>query len=324
MNWKKSWKKELDSLVPELSNSVVSAPKERIKNKSKHQNRFYRLTFSAVSMVAVLVLTLVATFFFMQPPTNTETVFAVEINPAVAFVIDEKDVVKSVTAINADADVILSTKENIDNMVGKPMNEAVNYFVDCALKYGYIDLSISGINEAVAVRISSCSNKDFELLRASVEDFLCGKGKLSAVFTKTATQSEFYDIIGFANENGDSLEKMLKNAPTLYKERSVKDKDISEISSVFTEYLNAIIGNLEQAERDILQAYIESGLVDFEDYVQKLNYVLAIEQNFKERDNYVQYYFPRQEVGKDRLQHEHDKIKGENGSFEDFWNNKRK
>ena len=178
MNWKKKWKRELDSVVPELSDAVLGTPTEKVEVKRENVRcRKKFISFSALSFAVVLVLTFIVGFYLMQPPLASETVFAVEINPAAAFVVDDNDKVKSVSAINSDADVILSSEDNLNLMIGKSASVSVENFVDIAAKYGYIDLSdTTGQSTLAAVRISSCGKKDFENLRTSVETFLSVKG----------------------------------------------------------------------------------------------------------------------------------------------------
>ena len=273
MNWKTKWKRELDAKIPNFTDSVIDCQSQNSTQRNVKANKRKLFAFSAISFATVLVMTLIVSFFALQPQPMPETVFAVEINPSVAFVIDNKDKVKSVSALNADADVILSTEDNVKEMVGKPMSQAVNKFVDFALQYGYIDLSYSGINQVTAIRITSCSNKNFEVLRDSIEDFLCEKGKLSAVFTKNTTEQEFYDIVGFQKKSGVKLVDAIKKSSMFYAERRSTNKNIDDLSNDFLEYAQSVLGSVGGEMNSILQTLINGGIADLQEYFTKLKHV---------------------------------------------------
>lgn len=324
MNWKNKWKKELNSVVPKLSDTVLNTPTEKVEIKServKSRRRF--ISFGALSFAAVLVLTLVIGFYLLQPPTVPETVFAVEINPAAAFVLDKNDKIKSVTAINSDADVILSSEENLNEIIGKSANQAVEKFVDIAAKYGYIDLS-----DFAAVRITSCGAKNFESLRASVESFLSGKGIPSVVFTQKVEEIEFCDIIGIEKEQGVKLVDTVKNSPVLYAERAAVEKELDELKKEYENYIGNLINDLD-GEFSSINTYLEEqlGLIDNiisnEDYLNVIKEVKEIEKNIRELKHGFDYNIPRPPISQDELVNKRDEILDGFDNENDFWNNRK-
>ena len=335
MNWKNKWKKELNSVVPKLSDTVLNTPTEKVEIKServKSRSRF--ISFGALSFAAVLVLTLVVGFYLLQPPTVPETVFAVEINPAAAFVLDKNDKVKSVTAINSDADVILSSEENIDEIIGKSANQAVEKFVDIAAKYGYIDLSESTTTLA-AVRISSSGKRDFESLRMSVESFLSGKGIPSVVFTQKVEESEFYDIIGIEKEQGVKLVDAVKNSPVLYAERAVEKNGLTELKNElkdeYRNYINNLIKDLDGEISGIndmialLETQLEliDSIINNEDYLNVIKEVKEIEQNIREEKHGSDYNTPRPPISQEELGTKKEEILKDFDDENDFWNERK-
>ncbi|MBQ7236087.1 MAG: hypothetical protein IJX03_02890 [Clostridia bacterium] len=324
MNWKNKWKKELNSVVPKLSDTVLNTPTEKVEIKServKSRRRF--ISFGALSFAAVLVLTLVIGFYLLQPPTVPETVFAVEINPAAAFVLDKNDKIKSVTAINSDADVILSSEENLNEIIGKSANQAVEKFVDIAAKYGYIDLS-----DFAAVRITSCGAKNFESLRASVESFLSGKGIPSVVFTPKVEEIEFCDIIGIEKEQGVKLVDTVKNSPVLYAERAAVEKELDELKKEYENYIGNLINDLD-GEFSSINTYLEEqlGLIDNiisnEDYLNVIKEVKEIEKKIRELKHGFDYNIPRPPISQDELVNKRDEILDGFDNENDFWNNRK-
>lgn len=327
MNWKNKWKKELNSVVPKLSDTVLNTPTEKVEIKSERvKSRRKFISFGALSFAAVLVLTLVVGFYLLQPPTVPETVFAVEINPAAAFVLDKNDKVKSVTAINSDADVILSSEENLNEIIGKSANQAVEKFVDIAAKYGYIDLSdITGQTTLAAVRISSCGAKNFESLRASVESFLSGKGIPSVVFTQKVEERDFYDIIGIEKEQGVKLVDTVKNSPVLYAEKNIDENNITE---KFHAYGNELLARISDEHlKKSIEEYLQTEIFNISQYVENIKGLLDIEKNsrIEHLGKYLQFEILNKdnEISKDKLDEKHREILDQNGSFNDFWNDRK-
>ena len=150
---------ELDSITPKLSDDVKSAPislrdGNDINNCGVAVKRRYNSKALIVAAAAILPCLAIVGTVLLVPKKPSAGVFTVEINPAVSFVTDG-DLVTGVMAVNEDADVVLSVSEVRENIVGKKIDEAVIYYVDCAAKLGYLDIS----NEGSAVRVSGC--KDF-------------------------------------------------------------------------------------------------------------------------------------------------------------------
>lgn len=336
MNWKNKWKKELNSVVPKLSDTVLNTPTEKVELKSERvKNRRRFISFGALSFAAVLVLTFIVGFYLMQPPLASETVFAVEINPAAAFVVDDNDKVKSVSAINSDADVILSSEENLNLMIGKSASEAVENFVDIAAKYGYIDLSDTtgtGQPPLAAVRISSCGKKDFENLRTSVETFLSGKGIPSVVFTQKVEENDFYDLIGIAKQQGVKMVDAVKNSPVLYAERAVAEKPLSELKDEYRNYIDNLIKDLDGEGSSIIDLIpllktklcLIDSIINNEDYLNVIKEVKEIEQNIREQKHYIYYNIPRQPISQDELDAKREEVLREfNNNENDFWNDRK-
>ena len=328
MNWKNKWKKELNSVVPKLSDTVLNTPTEKVEIKSERvKSRRKFISFGALSFAAVLVLTLVVGFYLLQPPTVPETVFAVEINPAAAFVLDKNDKVKSVTAINSDADVILSSEENLNEIIGKSANQAVEKFVDIAAKYGYIDLS-----DFAAVRITSCGAKNFESLRASVERFLSGKGIPSVVFTQKVEEIEFCDIIGIEKEQGVKLVDTVKNSPVLYAERAAAEKELNELKYEYKNYIENLIKDFNEEVPSVIdliallktQLTLIDNIISNEDYLNVIKGGKGIEQKIRENKYSSDYNTSRQPISQDELVNKRDEILNGFDNENDFWNDRKK
>ncbi|MBE7061643.1 MAG: hypothetical protein E7382_03815 [Clostridiales bacterium] len=355
--FKRRWEKELDSLTYSLDREFLPEEKSNISIEKK--TPFYKrkkfISVGALSFALTLILTFVLTFSLVQPKRH-ESAFVVEINPAVVFVLNEDGEVSSLTAINSDADVIVSLKETEEKVIGKNADDALKNYVDIVMQYGFINQE-----NGATVRIST-DDKDLKVdgLCDTVKDFLCEKGIMNVVFGKNLSTDDFCDLIGVVrSEEGSTVEK-INSLPTLYAEKVAQKEDVevlkeeyfqTVIKSVVAEYVLALI------DRDpILQGILENvsfSDIDKENYIDTFNSIFAFMDAIinldwlspmlelpESADDYVQMSKNsmafRQSYLKDKNQAEYDKQKtpiskesadeylqsiiAEYGSLDNYWN----
>lgn len=245
-SWKKRWKTELDSIVPELNNEVkkapivVSAGVENQESPVKHaKNAFLEWFYSngrgvktalvSLSCAIVMVLCVSLAFFIDKPKTQNVVAFAVEINPKAVFTVNEDGVVDSVTALNTDADIILSSNERLSMIIGKSPEEACSVFVDFSAKLGFIDLSKKG-----AIKISGCGAEVLSVV-SQVESYFKNKGSFYAVVSEKMELTEFCEISGTFSKNINELTDKLRQGKTLFSERIAEGKTEEQLKTLFEE-----------------------------------------------------------------------------------------
>ncbi len=259
-NWKKSWLNELDSITPKLSDEVKSAPilardGNVINNCGVAVKRRYNSKALIVAAAAILLCLAIVGTVLLVPKKPSAGVFTVEINPAVSFVTDG-DLVTGVMAVNEDADVVLSVSEVRENIVGKKIDEAVIYYVDCAAKLGYLDIS----NEGSAVRVSGCkdfsSDKLLDGINGALQNYFTHKGVYAVAITESVDFAEYKARSGFAH--GDSLADIIEavgKGKTLSLERNAENKSAEQ---------------LQLSYKQLIGDYDEFMLVHIKDNVDKI------------------------------------------------------
>ena len=269
-SWKRKWKKELDMQIPTLDQNVLTVESETngstVVLKSKNHRKWW-ISLSALTAVAAIILSVVVGMNVLNPPpTNlTYSTFSVEINPSAVFVVDNNGKVVSVKSANSDADIIISNDDCVNQMVGKPMNQAVELFVDYSAKYGFINLE-----EDAAVRVSTADEKlTLDGVVDKVEEYLLSKGVKSVVFSNYVTEEDFSKIVGAEKVDVEDVKKL----PLLFVERSLNDKNQDQINQEY--YQTVILGNVK--------SYIESLVNIAEQKREKLTLIEEQSQKITEQ-----------------------------------------
>ncbi len=264
-SWKKQLIKEFDAAAPALKDEVLNAPivTERdeatdMRNGNVLVKRKIGLFASCgAAAVLIIVLAFLGIFgVFGQKNGVDGFVFSLEINPAVAFVTDKDGKVKSVNALNEDADVILSDETTLGKLKNVPLSEAVVTYTDCAARLGYLDLSA----DKNAVRLSSSTETDKALLE-SASDGLRGYFKTNGIFAvvveDTVAVDELSERLGVKitsdlSELTDSLEKL----SVRFGERIGENASVEKLQSFYETYIigsqtlgyvrDELLGNVEK------------------------------------------------------------------------------
>jgi len=285
-NWKKTLNNELDQIVPELREDVKNASiivdrqykstaKEKILSFFSPRNK--KVFSTVLSFALVFVFCLVIIPFFNIP--TTESVVIVEINPKVALVVDDKGVVTEVSSLNVDSDVILQSRDNIELIKGKNIDQAVKNLTDVAFKLGYL-------KENGAVKISALENSEFlTSAMQSVESYFCEKGLFAVVFSQEITKEQLVEKIGFLDSTVKDVIKVVKQTQLFSKREVNKEKlkelydnmvDISNLSNGiklelnkseqgFRQYKELVLA-IEQLNETIVNSDDNTGIPGLNDY----------------------------------------------------------
>lgn len=273
-NFKKLLNDEFEAASPELSEEVKNAPiitgKEAVEVEiaARYGNTVVaeskRKLYIGAAFIAVLialvfaVLAATGTFNKGGVTIKTDYVFAYEINPAVAFVTDENGVVKNVSSLNKDADVVLSDEETADKIKNVPLETAVVTYTEEVAKLGYLDIKKSETKESLsAVRISFAESADkiISSVKSSLEEFFKSHGIFSAVVDDKVDVKELCSRVNveYDEEGGlKSLSDTLETENNTYYGKVNKNATEAEIKDL---YENEIVGS------DILDI-VRGGLIE--------------------------------------------------------------
>ncbi len=281
-NFKKLLNDEFEAASPELSEEVKNAPiitgKEAVEIEvaarygntvaAESKRKLYIGAAFIAVLIALVFAVLAATGIFKNGGVTIKTdyVFAYEINPAVAFVTDENGVVKNVSSLNKDADVVLSDEETANKIKNVPLETAVVTYTKAVAKLGYLDIKKSETKESLsAVRISFAESADkiISSVKSSLEGFFKSHGIFSAVVDDKVDVKELcsrvnveYDEEGglkalsntLETENNTYYGKVNKNAT----EAEIKDLYESEIvgSDILDIVRGGLIENLNKIKKN--------------------------------------------------------------------------
>lgn len=268
-SWKKRLRDEFDAAAPKLRSDIAAAPIITSQAQASNVNNGGAIAkrkiglFGACGAVAVVVavMALLAIFGVFDPkPIAKKHVFALEINPAVAFVTDGDGTVQSVNALNADADVILANKSVADRLKNVPLAEAVVIYTDSAARLGYLDLT-SADN---IVRFTGSSDADKALMSNASDDlrgYFKTNGIYAAVSENVTTAAELGARLGVPDASSVSeLADKLAAKPTLFGERidaGASDEALRELYDAYivgTQMLEFVRAELLESVNDIAES----------------------------------------------------------------------
>lgn len=244
----------------------------------------HRRRNAAIAAVAVLlILTIIAVTLGVTLGTNDAapagiTYISININPAVSMQVDENNKVTSVTALNADAQVLLLGM----NLVGMDYNQACLAVVEEADKEQYLaegrDVNVNAVNDNV---------RREDEVRISVENTLNGymnsHGYTNKVFVNYYTQ----EAINFAGKYNISAGK----AQLLLDADAVSDMTVEELYNMdYTQLLMLVMGTSANASDDF-QRELDRRLEELEEEFERKSEELEekieeIEDLFDDEDDF--------------------------------------
>ena len=185
----------------------------------------------AATAVASLVVCMVAIYAFLPgvEPSNVGA-FALEINPRAVFTVDERGIVTAVIAGNEDADVILSGEKRKKELEGKPIEDAMEIFVDYAAKLGYLNLESGDI-----IRVSACNEgENSAAIGNRLTSYFCNKGVYVAVLAERVSVQDFCTRIGnISASTVNNVVQTFESLPVLYTEREASGKSVTELQTIY-------------------------------------------------------------------------------------------
>lgn len=266
-SWKKALRKEFDESAPALRDDVRCAPVitqtpsacPTPRNENIPRIRRVRIGSALAAAVIVVAFTCTGIFGLFRPPAvpeNESLVFALEINPAVAFITDAHGVVQSIRALNEDADVILSDESTLSRMRNQPISEAVIAYTDSALKLGYLDWNAPHN----AVRLTGSTQTHGKLTAAVSErlkNYFMANGMYAIVVENTADVKELCDRWGIEKtENLSDLIRSLEVLSECFGERVDRNADAEMLRNLYKTYIMG--GQTLELVRDELLANLQS------------------------------------------------------------------
>lgn len=242
-SWKKRLNAELDSATPpldkEIENAVLPARADDVIKQgdviAKRKTGFTAIAAGSVALLLALIFAIsyIAGAFNKKPTVPDSLVFTLEINPAVSFITDGDGNVVSLSAINSDADVILSDDKILNELLNVNVKTAAVTFADYAAKLGYLDVSAT----QNAVRLSCSEETDENTITeitGGLRDYFKSNGIYAVVIENVVSASALGEIIG--TENSSTLAELSETVEKLsvrYGEREINDATADELKTLY-------------------------------------------------------------------------------------------
>ena len=239
---------ELQSAAPPLSDDLKSMPitvssespiieEERGGKKSFSFSDFFSVKKLAYFATAFVIL-FVSIFGVVSLSNNIKrgsvsdkVIVKLDINPSLEFLLNEEMKVEKIISLNADGDVLL-TAENLQNeVIGKPLKEAVNLIASKATELGFIDYNKNGQDGKYnKISLTAVGNKEKlpENLLSEAENYIveCFKQKGIYLFVQSGEE---------ANANFNELLTTVNNSASLYM------NGLQESASSLEEYYKELV-----------------------------------------------------------------------------------
>lgn len=222
-----------------LSSEPAATQSRRTESAARKTSRFagtMRGRIAAVAMAAAVALCVLLGVFFLPValPHASYGTLVVQINPAAAFAVDEDNKVVGVSALNADADILLADEEFLDALTGVPAEQSVAAFAVRAEEAGFLQ-----DGGKVSVSAATESEKQSQSLLNSVEE------GLNDVFSSTGFEISFEgvaagmeqvcDLIGVQVQSLGELVEKIRSMPVYTFARDIAGLNAEELAALYEE-----------------------------------------------------------------------------------------
>lgn len=266
-SWKEQLNDELDRLTPPFSAIADELPEQKRQPSRPPHRR--KISFSHVTAIAASFVAICAVALAIFLPQTGGTVVSkaacvtVDINPSLAFLTDDDGSVKRVVALNADGDLVLSDEEYLNSLTEKPLNDAVQSYVDRAVQLGFIDLA----EEAkITFRATEDASHVLNDLDTAISDYLTKNQAKVAIDKIKLTQTEFSNLFNVSEK--DALNQ-INQLPIYFTQREIdgmteeqlrekyrneffagdeQDKFTSSLQTVLQENIEILLESIQQLE----------------------------------------------------------------------------
>lgn len=219
--------------------------------------------------VALMLTMLAGVFTFVgcdETAREAATVMTVSLNPEVEFVLDGKDRVITVNALNEEGNLIVSAEE-FENVEGKTAEEAAKLFVEVSVKTGYVVTGRVQAGENNVEFAFSCdaeaAQKLFESVRSAVTDYLSKTAQEVVLVCQQAqaiTKAQLEELVAECAPYLEEAEIKAMEYKQLLAEIVASRKETAEYYSqeLKQAYYEAKAHALDQAKYEVLKTHLSS------------------------------------------------------------------
>ncbi len=207
-----------------ISDAVSALPKtERKKIMKNNVNRFKKFAVGAVAACLILASGVFGGAYYSNN-IRVDSIVDIDVNPSIELLVNKKDTVIDVRAVNEDATALLDGM----NLKKTELKVAVNAIIGSMVKQGYIVDDASGILVTVKNDNEAKAQKLRNGIVADIDTSLDAMNINASVFTHTT--NKYDEAEKFAQDNGISFGKSVFVLNLAAKDAALAAVDLAKMS----------------------------------------------------------------------------------------------
>lgn len=186
----------LDHAVPDVKDEILRRCAEEHFSEDRivpmdldsrpRRKRIHWQSYTAVAAIVLLVINIGVGLVRDRTQNRVETIISLDVNPSIELSVNAQDRVVAVTAVNADANVVLSGM----NLTGSTTNVAVNAILGSMYKQGYLGVSSNSILVSVDNKNEEVSREIETRLIEDINETLQSYSLEAAILSQTVSTAD--------------------------------------------------------------------------------------------------------------------------------------
>lgn len=186
----------LDHAVPDVKDEILRRCAEEHFSEDRivpmdldsrpKKKRIHWQSYTAVAAIVLLVINIGVGLVRDRAQNRVETIISLDVNPSIELSVNAQDRVVAVTAVNADANIVLSGM----NLTGSTTNVAVNAILGSMYKQGYLGVSSNSILVSVDNKNEEVSREIETRLIEDINETLQSYSLEAAILSQTVSTAD--------------------------------------------------------------------------------------------------------------------------------------
>ncbi|HBP25420.1 MAG TPA: hypothetical protein DD618_00490 [Acholeplasmatales bacterium] len=243
---KEQLRHESGLFVPDLKDQILRTVPRSNQPTLQAKRRFGWHLKGALQFSLSLLLIAIVALAFIGFPKDEEafenTYVSLDINPSMEFEADEGNLVVSYRAMNVDAEFLL--EENDLELIGLPLDDAVESVIGLAVEYGYLDAADT--QGAVMITVVNRNQTREDVIRGMIETQTGAFLNASEMQTQLIVANATSEIRKQASDLDLSVGKMLliekaRGADANLTIAAAKELSVKELNEIIVGYNQEVI-----------------------------------------------------------------------------------
>lgn len=279
--------------------------------KTNKQKIWFHRPILASSLILILLLSLSFIFFFTKSPLSEAIPTArltIDVNPSIELVIDQNNLVLSVSGLNDDGKIVIFDEE----IVGLDLSKALEKIIELETKLGYLLTSnVSQEDSLITITVGTNDEVIKENIKAMVTktiNAVCKKLNIkeNVQFIKEKTKEELVKLVlkfdpslSIDDVNGLSYHELLKlliearketaRLATIELEELYYQLKAYEFKLIENEQIQNVINKLDTSYQTIISNFTES-FDNFKDALNKLENAITEESSNNDYQKFLEVF----------------------------------